>query len=228
MAHYHPYTWCSSHLEAVIISFSLREVSNVPYGCSHPTSSLANSSMVVPWLLIGLLPQMGPGRTAAIQGFWKATPPAEAVTVSLRMTPVDSRFNLLTKAVTTNMYHLSSSVWSGRTMGLVNLTTDAVVGMVERTIASPSSRGFARPGGVCPTLSTVGEAIDLTGGVSFSGRGLNIDGVAPYTMYLPEFDSVSPMTVMVAWVMGCPWGSTGSWFAALGAILPRPQRTSCL
>ena len=55
-------------------------------------------------------------------------------------------------------------------MGLVNLTTDAMVGMVEWTVASPSSRGFTIPGGVCPTLSTVGEAIDLTGGVSSSGK----------------------------------------------------------
>ena len=38
--------------------------------------------MVVPWLPIALLPLMGPGRTAAIWGFWKATPPAEVVTVS--------------------------------------------------------------------------------------------------------------------------------------------------
>ena len=32
MAHYHPQTWCSSHLEVVIISFFFGEVSDVPYG----------------------------------------------------------------------------------------------------------------------------------------------------------------------------------------------------
>ena len=224
MAHYHQQTWCSSHLEAVIISFFFREVSNVPYGHSHSTSSLASSSIVVPWLLIGLLPGMGPGRTAAIWGFWKATPPAEAVTVSPRMTLVDSKFNLLTKAVTTSTYCLSSSVWSGGMTGLVNLTTNAVVGMVGRTIASPTGRGFARPGRVCPTLSTVGEAMDSTGGVSFP----NIDGIAPCTIFLPEFEPMPPMSVMVAWVMRCLWGSTWSQFTVLRAILPRPQRTSHL
>ena len=168
---------------------------------------------------------MGPGKTATIWGFWKATSLAEAVTVSLRMTPVDSKFNLLTETVTTSMNHLSSSVWSGRTMGLVDSTTDAVVGTVERTIASPSSGGFARPGGVCPTLSAVGEVIDLTGEVSSSGGGPNINEVVPCAICLLEFDPIPLTSVMVAWVMGCPWGTAGSWFAVLGAILPRPKRT---
>ena len=177
--------WCSSHLEAVIISFFSGEVSDVPYGHSHPTYSLASSSTVAPWLLISLLPQMGPGRTAAIWGSWKATPLAEVVTLSPRMTPVDSKFNLLIEAVTTSMYPLSSFVWSGGMMGLVNLTTNGVVATVERTVVSPSGREFARPGGVCPTLPTVGEAIDLTGKVSSSGRGLNINGVVSCAKYLP-------------------------------------------
>ena len=34
----------------------LWEVCDVPYGCSHPTSFLASSSMMAPWLLIGLPP----------------------------------------------------------------------------------------------------------------------------------------------------------------------------
>ena len=100
--------------------------------------------------------------------------------------------------------------------------------MVERTIPSPFGGGFARPGGVCPTLSTVGEAIDSTGGVSSSGRGLNIDGAVPCAKCLPEFDPEPLMSVMVAWVKGCPWGATGSQFTVLGAILPRPWGTYCL
>ena len=44
------------------------------------------------------------GRTAAIWEFWKATPPAEVVTMSPRTTPVVSKFMLLTKVVTTNLY----------------------------------------------------------------------------------------------------------------------------
>ena len=83
--------------------------------------------MVVPWLLITPLARMGPERTAAIWGFWKAPPLAEAVTMSPRMTPVVSKFKLLIKVVTTNTYHFSSSVQLGGAMGLVNLTPDAVV-----------------------------------------------------------------------------------------------------
>ena len=82
--------------------------------------------MVAPWLLIALLSQMGHGRTAAIWGFQKAPPPAEVVTVSPRMTPVISKFKLLTKVVTTNMYCFSSSVQLDGMMGLVNVTTNAV------------------------------------------------------------------------------------------------------
>ena len=228
MAHYHQQMWCSSHLEVVIISFFFREVGNVPYGCSYPASSLASSSTVAPSLLISLLPAMGPGRTAAIWRFQKATPLAKVVTMSPRMTLVDSKFNLLTKAVTTSIYCLSSSVWSGGTMGLVNLTTDAVVGMVERTVVSPSGRGFARSGGVCPTLSAVGEAIDSTGGVSFSGGDPNIDGVAPCTMCLPEFDPMALTSVMVAWVMGALGEPLDPGFTVSVAILPRPWRMSHL
>ena len=69
---------------------------------------------------------MGPERTAAIWGFQEAPPPAEAVTVSLRMTLVISKFKLLTEAVTTNAYCFSSSVQLGGAMGLVNLTPDVV------------------------------------------------------------------------------------------------------
>ena len=132
-----------------------------PLWHSHTTPFLPTSFMVAPWLLIALLSQMGPGRTAAIWGFQKATPPAKAVTISPRMTPVVSKFKLLTEVVTTNTYCLSSSIWSGGMMGLVNSTTDAVaeahwvaasiglaswpvgwssiLGLVERTVASPLS-----------------------------------------------------------------------------------------
>ena len=112
--------WCSSCLEVVIVSFLFREISNVLYGHSHSASFPTDSSTKVPWLPIALLPPLGPGRTTAIQGFWRATHPAEVVTMSLRMTLVASKFNLLTKAVTTSMFCLSSPVWLDGVMGLVN------------------------------------------------------------------------------------------------------------
>ena len=124
----------------------------------HSASFLPSSFMVTPWLLITLLSQMGLGRTAAIWGFWKATPPGKAVTISQKTTLVVSNFKLLTEAVTTNTYHLSSSIWLGMTMGLVNLTTNvaaeagwvsasiglvswpvgwsSILGLVERTVVS--------------------------------------------------------------------------------------------
>ena len=120
----------SSHPKAVILTFFFTEVGNVLYGHSHSTPFPASSSMVVLWLPIAFLPLVGPGRTAAIWRFWKATLLAEAVTMSLGMTLVASKFNLLTEAVTTSMYHLSSSVWSDGMMRLVNLTTDPVVGTI--------------------------------------------------------------------------------------------------
>ena len=94
---------------------------------SHSASFFPSSSIVVPWLLITPLTQMGPERTAAIWGFWKAPPPAKAVTVPPRMTPVISKFKLLTKVVTTNTYCFSSSAWLGGVMGLVNSTPGVVV-----------------------------------------------------------------------------------------------------
>ena len=97
-----------------------------PFWHSHSASFFPSSFMVVPWLLIAPLSQMGPGRTAAIWGFWKAPLPAGMVTMSPRMTLVISKFKLLTEAVTTNTYCFSSSVQLGGMMGLVNLTTDAV------------------------------------------------------------------------------------------------------
>ena len=118
-------------LKAVIsLPFYPKAVMASPLWHSHPASFFPSSFTVAPWLLIAHLSQMGPGRTAAISGFWKAPSPAEAVTVSPRMTLVIFKFKLLTEAVTTNAYHFSYSVQSGGTMGLVNSTTDAVAEVV--------------------------------------------------------------------------------------------------
>ena len=76
---------------------------------SYSASFFPSSFMVAPWLLITPLAQTGPERTAAIWGFWKVPPPAEAVTMSPRTTPVISKFKLLNEVVTTNMYCFSSS-----------------------------------------------------------------------------------------------------------------------
>ena len=224
MAHYHWQTWCSSCLEVVIISFFFREVGNVPYGHSHPTSSLASSSTVLSWLLIGLLPWMDPGRTGYHLGILEGHSSSQ----SGHHVPEDDSQVILNStsllgAVTTSTYHLSSSVWSCRMMGLINLITDALVGMVERTITSPSGRGFARPGGVCPALSAAGKAIDLTGGVSSSGRGLNINGVVPCAMCLPEFDPVPLMSATVAWVMGALEELLGPGSQFQGQFFPGPR-----
>ena len=79
-----------------------------PLWGSHSASFFPSSFTVTPWLLITPLAQMGPERTAAIQGFQKALPMTEMVTLSPRITLVISKFKLLTKAVTTNMYHFAS------------------------------------------------------------------------------------------------------------------------
>ena len=63
-----------------------------PLWHSHSAQFFPSSFMVVPWLLIAPLSQMGPGKTAAICRFKKAPPPAEVVTVSPRTTPVVSKF----------------------------------------------------------------------------------------------------------------------------------------
>ena len=107
---------------------SLGEVGEVFNGCSPTKSFPASSSMVASWQPITFLPLVGPGRTAAIWGFLKATLPTEAVTMSLRITPVASKFSLLIKAVTTNMYCLSPSAWSDGVRGPASSTNDLVVG----------------------------------------------------------------------------------------------------
>ena len=84
--------------------------------------------MVVPWWPTTFLPLVGPWGTATIWGFSEATLLTEAVTVSLRVTPVASKFRLPIEAVTTNMHHLSSSAWSDGARGPASLTNDLVVG----------------------------------------------------------------------------------------------------
>ena len=77
---------------------------------------------------ITLLALASPGRTATIWGFLEATPLVKVVTMSLRITPIASKFNLLTKAVMTSTYYLLSLIWSDGMRGPVSLTTSPVVG----------------------------------------------------------------------------------------------------
>ena len=156
--YYHLQMLSSSCLEVVIIFFLLGEVNDVFYRCSptkwhdtpstqrwlsvsflgevgdisyrhSPTKSFpTSSSMVVSWLPITFLSLVGPGRTATIQGFLKATLPTEVVTMSWRIILVASKFSLLTKAVTTNMYCLSPSAWFDGMRGMASSTTNLVVG----------------------------------------------------------------------------------------------------
>ena len=79
---------------------------------------------MAPWSVITLL--AGPERTAAIWGFQKALLLGEVVTISLRTTPVVSKFNYPIEVVTTSTYQFSSSIPSGEAIGLVNLTLDMV------------------------------------------------------------------------------------------------------
>ena len=107
---------------------SLGEVGDIFYGHSPAESYPASSFMVASWQPITFLPLVGPGRTTTIWRFSKVTLPTEAVTVSPRITPVASKFSLLMKAVTTNMYHLSPSAWLDGPRGPASSTTNPVVG----------------------------------------------------------------------------------------------------
>ena len=156
---------------------------------------------------ITLFAEVSPGRTAAIWGFLEATSPTEVVMVSLRITPVVSRFSLLTEAVTISTYCLLSLVWSDGMRGPVSLTTDPVVGTIwaitsmglvawpvgtpfgistsglaRRGVASLSSGAFVGPGGVWSTLTTVGKGTDLAGGASSLGG----DGVVLCSLWLSQ------------------------------------------
>ena len=165
--YYHLQTSYSSHLEVVIIFFLLGGVDDFFYGHSLAESFPASSSMVASWQPITFLPQEGPGRTAIIWGFSKATLPTEAVTVSLRITPVASKFSLLTKTVTTSMYHLSPSAWLDRARGLASSTTNLVVG----TTWVPTSIGLVawlvgKSFGISMSGSVERTMAYLSGGVS--------------------------------------------------------------
>ena len=199
--------WSSAYLS------TQRWSSANPLWHSHSTSFLPSSFTVAPWLLIALLSQMGLGRTAAIWGFWKATPLAEAVTASPRMTPVVSKFKILTEAVTTNTYCLSSSIQSGRMMGLVNSTTEAAA---EASWVVAWIRLASWP----VSWSSILGVVERTVAPFLSGGGSNNEGVVPHVSQTPaEFDSALPMPVMVGW---------GHQFVVPGSILPKPQMMSCL
>ena len=184
-----------------------------PLWHSHSTSFFPSSFIVAPWLLIALLFQMGPGRTAAVQGFKKAPPPAEVVTMSPRMTLVVSKFKLLTEVVTTNMYCFSSSVWLGGMMGLVNLTADAVM---EAVWVAASIKLASWPIG----QSSIQSLVEGTVVPPLSGRDPNDEEVVPCVPQTSaEFDSTLPMAVKVGW---------GHWLIVPGSNLPKPWITSCL
>ena len=203
----------STQRQSLAYPSAQRQSSAGPLWHFHSASFLPSSFMVASWLLIALLSGMGPGRTAAKWGFWKAIPPAEAVTVSPRMNPVVSKYMLLTEVVTTNTYHLSSSIWSGGTMGLVNSTTNAAaeagwvvasIGLASWPVSWSSIFGF-------------GERIMAS---PLSWEDSNNEGVMPHVSQTPaEFDSMLLMPVMVGW---------SHQFILPGSILPKPWMISHL
>ena len=202
IAYYHWQTWCLFCLKVVIISFSFREVISVRYGNPHSTCLLTSSSMVVPWLPITLPPLMCPWRTATIQGFWKAPSPAEVVTVSPRMTPVTSKFNLLTEAVTTSMYHLSSSVWSD---GVTSWPVLCIRFSWKDCDISLQQR-------VCKARQGMPNIICSREGNRFNWWGLlrwRSEQWGSGTMYLPGFSRASDVSCGGR-VMVCPQGATRS------------------
>ena len=169
--------------------------------------------MLAPWLLIALLSWMGLGRTAAIWGFWKGPPPAKAVTMSQRMTPVVSKFKLLTEVVITNMHHFSSSIWIGWDNG---------TGQFHHQC---SGRGRLSCSLNQASVLTHWLVLHLKFGWEDCGvsplRGRSKWwGMMPHVSQTPaEFDSTLPMPVMVGW---------GHQLIVPGSILPRPWTTSCL
>ena len=119
------------------------------------------SSMVVLGCPTVLFALVSPGKTAVIWGFPETNPPAEVVTVSLRITPDISRFNSLTEVVTISTYHLSSLVWSDKMRGPASLTTSPV-GIIQATV--PMGLGASMgPDGIWLTSSMAGKEISLTG-----------------------------------------------------------------
>ena len=184
-----------------------------PLWGSHSASFFPSSFTVVPWLLIAPLAWMGPERTAAIWGFWKAPPLAKVVTVSPRMTSVISKFKLLIEVVTTNKYCFSSSVQMGGAIWLVNSTPDAVA---EVFWLVASIRLALCPISQTPTWSLVeGTVVHL-----LSGRDSNDEEVVICVPWAPaESESMLPMSVGVGW---------GHQLIVPESILPKPWITSCL
>ena len=175
---HHQQTGWTLHLKSVFVFFYSREVHDVLYSESSSrffTMALGN--------LITLF-ALRTRRTAAIWGFSEASFPTELVAVSLRMTPVASRFNLLTGVVTIRTYCLSSSVCSHGMGGPVSSTAAPATGaihaivlmeLVAWLVSAPcevSTSGLTRigmaplpsgvsmgPVGVWPTSTTVGKGI---------------------------------------------------------------------
>ena len=202
-----PQRWSSAYPSAQRLSWSS------PLWDSYSVSFFPSSFMSAHWLPIAPLSRMGPGRIATIWGFWKAPPLAKAVTMSLRTTPVISKFRLLTETVTTNMYHFSSSVQLVGTMGLVNSTTDVVV----EAVWVEASIGLAS---WTIGQSSIWSLVEETVVSPFSGRDPNDEGAVPCISQTPaEFDSVLLVPLMVGW---------GHQLIVPGLILPKPWITSCL
>ena len=168
--------------------------------------------------------------------------------VSPRMTPVTSRFNLLTKTVMIRTYCLSSSVWSHGMGRPVSSTMDLVMGAIHTIVLTElvaglvsmpcevSTSGLARigmapfpcgtsmgPGRVRPTLTTVGKGITC-GAVSAGGKRVVLCVLgAPM-----ESDLLPPMLIGVGWAMGHPWGFARSLSTASRATFSRFWRMSHL
>ena len=188
-------------LEVVAIFSFLGEVSDILYGQCPTKSFSISSSKAVSWWPTTFLPLVGPGKAAAIWGFLKATLPTKAVTMSLGLTLVASKFILPIEEVTINTHHLSSSAWLDGVRGPASSTTDLVMGttwvstlvglvaqlvsrsfgvsasdLVERTVASPPSGVCAVPGRVSLTSTLAGKVVGSAGGISSSGGHPNDKG----------------------------------------------------
>ena len=231
---HHQQTGCSFHLKVVFVFFYSWEVCDVLY--SESSSRFFTMVLGHPITLFGLRPR----RTAAIWGFLEAGSPTEAVMVSPRMTPVTSRFNLLTEMVTIRTYCLSSLVWLHGMGGPVSSTTDPVMGainaivlmgLVAWLVSMPcevptsgstrigmvplSSGASVQPGGVWPTLTAVGKRITC-GAFSTGGKGVVLCAPGAAT----ESDLLPLMLIGVGWVMGHPWGLPDLCPQLLGQLSP--------
>ena len=92
-------------------------------------------------------PLVGPGKAATIWGFSRANLLTGAVTMSLGVTPVASKFSLPIEAVTVNTHHLSPSVWldgvRGPASSMTNLVVETTwVSILVELVAWPVSMSF--------------------------------------------------------------------------------------